>query len=181
MPKRKCPVCGNKKDRHNKACRTCYQKIRRIMVPLKCEYCGIQFERIISELDKMRRRRHSDVYCSKACSESHHAVKHHRRCPVCGKCTPKKTTKYCSKKCKASRRVKILAPKVCDICGTEFQPKSHRTAYCSRACANKAHSRRMRGAGNSHYKSGTSYATWFKEMRIVILERDRFACVACGS
>jgi 5-methylcytosine-specific restriction endonuclease McrA len=37
----------------------------------------------------------------------------------------------------------------------------------------------MRGKGNSHFKDGTSYATWFREMRPIILERDRHACVAC--
>jgi predicted nucleic acid-binding Zn ribbon protein len=180
-PKKKCPVCGKTKDRHNKACKPCYQKIRRIMIQLTCVYCGTVFERIISELDKMHRRGHKDVYCSKACSESHHAVKHHRRCLVCDKPTPKKTMKYCSKKCKASRREKDLAPKVCSVCDAQFQPKSYRTVYCSRACANRAHSRRMRGAGNSHHKTGTSYANWFRSMRPIILERDKYACVACGN
>ena len=180
-PKRKCPVCGNKKDRHNKVCKPCYQQIRRIMIPLRCMYCGTQFERIISEVDKMHRRGHTDVYCSKECSDSHHAIKHRRRCPVCGKRTPKKTSKYCSKACRASRRKKDLAPKTCGFCSSAFQPISSRAAYCSRACANKAHSRRMRGSGNSHYKTGTSYAKWFRSMRPVILERDRFTCVACGN
>lgn len=179
-PKRTCPVCGGTKYHRRTVCKPCYQKIRRIMVPLKCRYCSGRFERIISEFDKMRRRGHTDVYCSKKCSQAHHAVKHRRRCPVCGRRTPKKTMKYCSKKCRASRREKELAPKVCSICGSGFLPKSSRTTYCSRPCANKAHSRRMRGAGNSHYKTGTSYANWFREMRPVILERDRHACVACG-
>jgi len=179
--KKKCPVCGNKKDRHNKACKLCYQHIRRIMIPLKCEYCGIRFERIISVVDKMRRRGHLDVYCSKTCSQAHHAVKNRRRCAACGKRTPKKTSKYCSKACRASRRKKELVTKVCDFCSTVFQPISSRAAYCSRACANKAHSRRMRGSGNSHYKTGTSYANWFRSMRPIILERDQYACVACGN
>ena len=123
------------------------------MLPLKCMYCGVHFERIISECDKMYRRGHTDVYCSKSCSQAHHAVKNRRRCLVCGRRTPKKTSRYCSKKCRASRRKKELASKVCSICSSEFLPKSSRTAYCSRPCANKAHSRRMRGSGNSHYKT----------------------------
>ena len=180
-PKRTCPVCGGTKYHRRTVCKPCYQKIRRIMVPLTCCYCGTDFERIISEVDKQLRRGHVDVYCSKVCSQAHHAIKHRRRCLVCGKPTPKKTMKYCSKKCKASRRKKELSKKVCGFCSTVFQPISSRAAYFSRTCANKAHSIRMRGSGNPHYKTGTSYATWFREMRIVILERDRFTCVACGS
>jgi len=180
-PERTCPVCGGVKYRGRTVCKPCYQKIRRIMVLLTCCYCGTHFERIVSGVDKQLRHGHVDVYCSKACSQAHHAFKNHRRCEACGEPTPKKTSKYCSKECRASRRKKVLKRKRCDICGTSFQPKSHRTVYCFRACANKAHSRRMRGSGNSHYKKGTSYANWFKLMRPIILERDRHACVACGN
>jgi predicted nucleic acid-binding Zn ribbon protein len=179
-PMAKCPVCGGRKRRQRQACKPCYQKIRRVMVPLTCSYCGTHFERIVSEYDKSIRRGHVDVYCRKACSQAHHAIKNHRRCVVCDKPTPKKSSKYCSKECRAVRRVKELEPKVCSICATKFHPASYRTAYCSRPCANKAHSRRMRGAGNSHYKTGTSYANWFREMRPVILERDQYACAVCG-
>lgn len=178
-PKTKCAVCSGQK-RSGIVCRSCYDDIHRIMVPLTCCYCGSHFERIVSEVDKQHRRGHTDVYCSKACSEAHHAVKNRRRCLVCGIPTPKKTMKYCSKACKASQRTKDLALKLCSVCGVEFQPKSSRTKYCSRTCANKAHSRRMRGSGNSHYKSGTSYANWFRLMRPIILKRDKHACVACG-
>ena len=38
----------------------------------------------------------------------------------------------------------------------------------------------MRGSGNSHYKTGTSYASWFREMRPIVRERDRHACATCG-
>lgn len=52
--------------------------------------------------------------------------------------------------------------------------------YCDRACANVAHSKRMVGEGNSHYKSGSSYAEWFRQMRPLILERDERQCRVCG-
>jgi hypothetical protein len=151
-PKRKCPVCGGKRRRARKVCRSCSANIRRIMVPLTCCYCGVQFERILSEHDKMHRRGHTDVYCPLACSQAHHAIKNRRPCVVCAKRCPTKTRKYCSKACRASRGQKELQPKQCAICGETFAPKSRRIAYCSRKCADEAHSRRMRGAGNSHYK-----------------------------
>jgi predicted nucleic acid-binding Zn ribbon protein len=179
-PKRQCPVCGGNKKRTRQVCRSCYDKIRRIMIPLTCSYCGVRFERIISDHDKMLRRGHTDVYCSFACSTRHHAVKNRRRCVACGKPCPKKSSKYCSKTCRASQRQKELQPKQCTICGETFEPKSRRTAYCSRHCANEAHSRRMRGKGNSHFKDGTSYASWFREMRPIVRERDGQACATCG-
>ena len=37
---------------------------------------------------------------------------------------------------------------------------------------------RMIGAGNSHYKTGTSYAEWFRRMRPLIRERDK-VCRVC--
>ena len=179
-PNKKCPVCGSKKKRTRKVCQACCYKIRRIMVPLTCTYCGVQFERILCEVDKQYRLGRTDLYCTAACSHAHQAIKNHRRCLVCGKPTATRRSKYCSDACRVSRRVKELGPKQCPRCGATFSPKSKRTAYCSRVCANIAHSRRMRGAGNSHYRDGTSYASWFREMRPVILDRDKHACVACG-
>jgi hypothetical protein len=179
-PKRTCPVCGGTKYHRRQICKPCYQRIRRIMVALTCAYCGVRFERLLCEHDKMHRRGHTDVYCSLACARQHHAIKNRRRCLVCGKRCPTKTMKYCSKACRASRRQKELQAKQCEICGTTFQPISRRTAYCSRKCADEAHSRRMRGAGNSHFKNGTSYASWFREMRPIVRERDGDACATCG-
>lgn len=37
----------------------------------------------------------------------------------------------------------------------------------------------MVGDGNSHYKDGTSYGKWFREVRPLILERDENICRAC--
>lgn len=38
----------------------------------------------------------------------------------------------------------------------------------------------MRGKRNSKYKTGTSYAKWFREMRPIIMERESNACYRCG-
>ncbi|WP_437090091.1 HNH endonuclease [Streptomyces sp. enrichment culture] len=67
------------------------------------------------------------------------------------------------------------------MCGLFFRPLSSRTVYCSRRCADKAHSIRMLGWNNPHYKDGTSYSKWFKETRPLIFERDKDACVACAA
>lgn len=37
----------------------------------------------------------------------------------------------------------------------------------------------MIGKGNSHFKTGTSYAKWFRSMRPMILERDGRVCAVC--
>ena len=39
----------------------------------------------------------------------------------------------------------------------------------------------MIGKGNSHYKTGTSYANWFRSMRPLILDRDHHQCRVCLS
>jgi hypothetical protein len=38
----------------------------------------------------------------------------------------------------------------------------------------------MRGAGNSHYKDGTSYANWFRQMHPIVRKRDKHACATCA-
>lgn len=38
----------------------------------------------------------------------------------------------------------------------------------------------MVGAGNSHFKTGTSYSAWFAAMRPLIRARDGDACVPCS-
>ena len=37
----------------------------------------------------------------------------------------------------------------------------------------------MRGQGNSHYKNGMSYAKWFKDVRLLIFQRDH-VCIVCN-
>ena len=41
--------------------------------------------------------------------------------------------------------------------------------------------RREEGAGNSHFKDGTSYSKLFQEMRPLVLGRDGESCVVCQS
>lgn len=184
---KRCSLCGQAKTGRGSTCRPCYQRVRRVVVVLKCVLCGAEFQRLRYEVEKaIEKRGLKDQYCSPACSMAHHAVKWTppRPCPVCGHTRPK-ARRYCSDVCKAAMRKtrsrRTLPMGTCSECGVAFTPKSSRTTYCTRGCADKAHSKRMVGPGNSHFKTGASYSAWFKKMRPLILRRDSHACVACGA
>ena len=151
----------------------------KIMVDLTCALCAKHFQRQRCDHAKSVRLGSKEFYCSKTCSRAHHATKNARLCATCR--TPVaqsgcRNAKYCSPGCRPKQP--DLPEKVCGVCGVVFQPKSSRTAYCDRVCANTAHSNRMIGGGNSHYKDGSSYASWFALMRPLIMERDK-GCVVC--
>lgn len=180
-----CIVCGLPKTTRGSMHRECYMKARQIKCVLVCARCGKEFERPRYAYEKALKMGCSDAYCSVECSRAHHAVKnsHPYYCKVCGASIGKGKI-FCSQECKhqflIGRRRK-LKDKVCPVCLDAFIPKSSRTTYCSPVCKNLAHSLRMSGAGNSHFKTGTSYAKHFREMRPLILERDNYRCVLCGT
>lgn len=174
-----CCLCGKEKHATSQVCKACYDSLRRNMAPVLCVNCGVVFERKAYEHAKQLRKGFTRFYCTNACRLAHQAVRDSPLCPTCGKPISKgRGKKYCSRECIPSR--KILSARICAVCGVEFQPKTHRTAYCCNTCADAAHSVRMRGSGNSRYKDGTSYAKWFREMRPLILDRDGDACAVCG-
>lgn len=174
-----CAICGKPAGR-SLTHRECYNKARKTMVVLKCTLCGIEFRRPLCEYEKRLKAGQEDFYCSVDCSRKHHAIKHSQPCHVCGK-PVKKGRKYCSRECRLiDGPRKKLPDKSCDYCGTVFRVNSNRTMYCSKQCQNAAHSDRMKGQGNSHFKTGTSYAKQFREMRKYIAKRDRDACCGCG-
>lgn len=177
---RECQVCGQALPSASRGvmCRACYQRVRKQTVACVCANCGVAFERPLYVHEHALRLGCTDAYCSKACSRAHHAVKHAKICAHCRQPMPGQRNRlYCSPACRAAvRPVKLIG---CRFCGLMFTPRSHRTQFCSQVCANAAHSERMRGAGNSHFKTGTSYAKWFAEMRSLILERDKHRCIAC--
>ncbi len=176
-----CSVCGNPKAGRGTMCKDCYERVRAVRVPLTCAWCGKEFERPLYVHEKALKQGMREAYCCKACSSAHHAVKNAKTCEHCGKPMPgQRKRRYCSPECrKAAMPAKTLPSKTCPWCGIDFAPKSSRIAYCSNACADAAHSERMRGKGNSHFKTGTSYAKWFAEMRPLVMERDEHRCVVC--
>lgn len=177
-----CILCGTDKGRDGRgpSCRSCYNQARAVKVRLRCLWCGEEFLKPRYEYNKSIRRGHFSFYCSKPHSQAHHAVKNAKRCEQCDTPMPgRPANKFCSVQCRIDSREHPEHP--CTMCGLFFRRKSSRTVYCSRPCADKAHSIRMLGTGNSHYKDGTSYSKWFKETRPLIFERDRDACVACSA
>lgn len=153
----------------------------RTLIDLTCACCGVKFQRDRCNHDKALRLNCRDSYCSAECSQEHHAVKNCKKCLQCGtalrfagRC---RNATFCSSVCRKAANAKPQIP--CPHCGALFTPLSARTRYCSRNCANLAHSIRMIGQGNSHYTDGLSYAKWFDEMRPLILQRDK-CCVVCG-
>lgn len=177
-----CILCGKAKGNtgRGQAHRECYAKVRAVKILLRCLWCDIEFLKPRYEYNKALRRGHFSFYCCVEHSRAHHAVKNAKHCDQCDVPMPGRSTrKFCSTQCQIDSRDHPEKP--CTVCGLFFRPLSSRTVYCSRPCADKAHSLRMIGWGNSNYKDGTSYSKWFKSTRPLIFERDKDACVACST
>lgn len=112
----------------------------------------------------------------------------------------------CSKACLQAERAEKKAVrmasrpwKVCPECEGRFQfnPAQERfrakrglapVTYCGKECADRAHARRMSGQTNPAYRHGMHPARLqphaakaFREVRTLVLERDRSACAVCSS
>lgn len=174
-----CAVCGGTKNGRGAMCRACYHELRKIAVELQCDWCNKTFERPLYVHEKALRNDAQGTYCGRACLDAHNAVKNARRCATCGKPMPgQRSRQYCSRECWPS--VVVREPRLCNWCQMEYQPKNCRAQFCTRECAAAAHSVRMRGKGNGRYKTGMSYAQWFRDMKPLIIERDDHRCVTCG-
>lgn len=149
-------------------------------VAVTCAHC--QHPLMLPGWDHAKKVRRGQVnfYCGPACvGASQQAMP---TCERCGEPTGKRQRRYCLT-CiplrRAERQRRVL-DKFCSGCGAKFKPRNTRMTYCSRGCANRAHSKRMVGKGNSRYKNGTSYALLFRSVRPLILGRDG-GCVVCGT
>ncbi|MFE0763706.1 HNH endonuclease [Streptomyces smyrnaeus] len=163
----------------------CSTECRRnaFLVTLTCAVCGNEYQLPQADHAKKIRRGTKTPTCSLACRDAARSMT--RACVGCGVDMPNqqwRKVRYCSPACKErnpKKGARKLAQKGCVQCGTLFCPKSSRSVYCTRACADRAHAARMTGRGNSRYKDGSSYAAWFRAMRPLILDRDGRRCVAC--
>lgn len=173
--KRPCAQCG--KTTAGTVCWACYQAIRRVLVVVTCAQCKTEFKLRRYEFEKKVRRGQTHVFCKEMCSQQYISENLRKRCAVCPAFVADRHRKYCSSKC---RRTVTMNPDIpCSLCQKPFHRVGQRRQYCSKDCANKAHSQRMEGPGNSHFKSGDSYSKAFNDMRSVILARDGARCVVC--
>lgn len=175
-----CPACGTPRKASVAArapmCRGCKPNT----VDLTCEQCGGTVTRLVYE-DAKRVRRGGRVFCSRVCHGEAQKTDG-QPCQQCGKPVGAgRGVKFCGPECQAADLAEQRAKRMrfCPRCGVEFLPKSARTTYCTRACADLAHAARMVGLGNSRYRDGRSYAEWFKRMRPLIFVRDGNVCRAC--
>lgn len=177
-----CVQCGQPRKGTGKLCRACYDKNRTVKIDLTCSRCGKEYQVLKYQHEKAVKNGYVESYCSKECSCRANAEKQKSvRCPICGEFVPR-GRKYCSDACKkiGLRNRRDLGNLICPVCGTDFRPRSHRTMYCSMECKNKAHSQKMQGSGNSHYKDGLSYLKEFDDIKPFIKKRDNYACQICG-
>lgn len=181
---RTCPNCGKTRKGTGVLCRKCWYQARAEVgyLTLRCSQCGQPFRLMRAEDEKKRRNGQDARLCSIACRTEWLKTFNVRTvCPQCGnRFGGGQGRKYCGPECLKAARDARRKRRDCPHCGESFTYSSERRQYCTRACANAAHSLRMVGVGNSRYKDGTSYAEWFRLMKPLIRERDSDACVACG-
>lgn len=132
------------------------------------------------DVRKAIRRGGAEMFCSIACRED---GKWNRGrihwCRRCGGPIPQERKLTCSAECRRAEVEERWTFLDCPMCGDSFHPKVLKQQFCSRDCADEAHSFRMVGEGNANHKDGISYGKWFVSMRPLIRERDEERCVAC--
>lgn len=182
---RPCAACGKIRKSKGVLCRGCYQQARAsTYLTLDCAQCSTGFVVMRAEHEKRLRNGQRRFFC---CLPCHHQWLREHPSGVCAHCSGPmkidgKNRRYCSAVCRVAVRDarRWTKSRPCPQCGVIYVPKSSRQAYCDRICADQAHSERMIGEGNSHYKDGTSYAEHFRQMRPLILERDGSQCRVCS-
>ena len=156
-----------------------FEKTGRLSVlRLRCDRCSKPAPKQLFEVRKALKQGSRDAYCSKTCSQAHHAVKHAKPCAVCGAPARHRHSRYCSDDCKVSARASRRKQRNCPECRAAFTGFA---TYCSPNCANVAHSKRMRGSRNSRFTGLGRYSKLFREMAEVIRERDGHRCCNCSA
>lgn len=175
---------------------------------VECDNCGEQFQRTPSEIE-----RYEHSFCSEVCkgewqSENHIGEDNPRweggrstyECVICGSEEERYECEtyddvVCSIECNKAltswaNRGETLVERDCDYCGETYETKpawdrKQEHGYCSRECADDAHSDRMGGDGNPRWEGGDIHDTYcgpnWESKRQQVLDRDNHACARCGS
>lgn len=174
------------------------QRILYPPVTFSCMYCQKKYTRPAFDVRKWLASGVKRNYCSNKCFLSAKKTLHKKKCIDCNTLLPleKKTGKFCQA-CLAIHRARSRGGKypsrkvICPMCGNGFVSVYRRKGgkyaeFCSRECANRAHSRRMAGKGNPMWKHGATplrqqphSARAFRHARLEVLKRDGNACVVC--
>jgi len=121
------------------------------------EYCENNKEKIIKNLNNIRplsKKWHKTKEGKKLhakLAKNLHSVKHELVCKFCGKkyLSTHKTGKFCSRSCEKKFRRKSgidNEQRICALCGSKFiTNKNTKIKYCSRKCAGKIISKKMKG------------------------------------
>lgn len=169
-------------------------------VTLSCAQCSATFVRTVAEAKKSG----PDTFCGPRCSTTFTNTKAGKVGPFCNICGAKmlkaEGSRQCSDACRAAlkdRMKEALAARrlnlpvtSCEECGVSVKQRtrSQTKRYCSVACKNTAHAKRMTADGNPGWRGGvdqTRYLpgvlTEYNKIRPQVVERDGGACVVCHS
>lgn len=176
----------------------CYNLYKREQNTYSCEYCGGSYYRT-----KGHEKRTKRSFCSHACHGKFQTGKNNpmwnggkvnKQCVICDKIIivllrkskEKNRGLVCSNKCVAAlSAMRAKEIRYCTVCNEEFViNKGMLNKYCSRECADLAHSFLMRGEGNTNYVDGNSHRRhpyeFNSRLKKIIRLRDKYACQVCG-
>lgn len=194
----RCEHCGMIVCKGRRFCSIlCRDAFHRAANTAPCRQCGIPYYRCGSH-------RSRGGYCSRKCfavareGANSHLYKTGSavvRCVICGKekaVKPSEAMKHstCSAECRTKRRQTVLRNRIaskCEECGVviEIMPcQLGKKRFCSRLCANRRHSRYLRGPRNGRYIHGKAESDyppgWTWGFKKAIRRRDGHVCQVCG-
>lgn len=175
------------KHKYSFCSRFCYEKFKIVKKQyFPCEVCGKQIYLVPKHASRVKHH-----FCSKKCNGIF--VRKFRVCLNCKKPHRHKSNwKFCSRKCYGdytheTNYRKNIFEQPCPYCGKTLKVWKcfvGKLKFCGRKCADRYHSKRMTGNGNSNFIHGNSSypypLIWNKVFREMIRKRDGEICQLCG-
>ena len=160
-----------------------------------CVVCGAMVYRPPSH----HKRTPKHLFCSHACHGKWNRGKNNpaytgsreATCAFCKRAFRKRQQEHkcCSIKCagaliRAETHERWQADRICPQCSAPFVAQTKIQRYCTRKCADIAHTHRMAGAGNGRYVHGEALRKyppgWTRTHKAQIRARDGQSCQCCG-